>query len=266
VSGDRSLTVAPSWGSGGFTVQERGSLALAYVTVLGDLTVLGGAAASLSGCALGVSVGLTTSDGGSLSLSSTSMPFGVLVAAQAQLSGAGSTLRLTAVTVPDQPSGGVLTGTATVQADGSKASDPPDWGRSKAVAFFIVSSGPCTVSDGGRCVGRPGGYTGGDRERGEGEACAIVVGGGGGVLGACGIFDTNDGNDIVTLPDGSAHRGSDCPVGAVLAPGDSVRWAANIDNQGNQGAPWDNGCADNGLCGLPYSHSGLGGGWQICFE
>ena len=99
------------------------------------------------------------------------------------------------------------------------------------------------------------------------------IGGGGGALGACGVFDTYtdnndellDSDDFLTMPGGSTHGGSDCPGGAVLSPGDSVGWASNGYWQGNPGGSSDNGCGAKGLCGLPYSGSGLGGGWQICF-
>ena len=94
-------------------------------------------------------------------------------------------------------------------------------------------SGPCAVSEGGRCVGRPGGYLGS-------EHCEIAVGGGGGVLGACGVFDTYYG-DYVTLPDGSSHYYSDCPAGAVLAAGGSVGWTSDVNQQGNLGDAGDNG-------------------------
>ena len=114
---------------------------------------------------------------------------------------------------------------------------------------------PCAVSEGGRCVGRPGGYL-------PNEACEIAVGGGGGVLGACGVFDTY--LDRVTLPDGSRHYGSDCPAGALLAAGGSVGWASDGSYQGSVGH-YANGCDAKGLCGLPFSEDGLGGGWQICF-
>eukprot|EP01046_Picozoa_sp_COSAG06_P020093 COSAG06_NODE_1457_length_9417_cov_58.780425_4_plen_316_part_00 len=281
VSGDPSLPQAPSWGGGGFTVQERGSLALAGVAVAGAVSVLAGGdltlqsstvlsgslsvtggtaslsgstlggslsvtggTASLSGCTLEDSMRLTTFTDSSLSLASMAVPAAVLAAAQVQLSGAGSTLRLAAVTVPELPDAGELTGTMTVAADGSKAIDPPNWGLT-GTPTFVVLSGPCAVSEGGRCVGRPGGYL-------PSEACEIAVGGGGGVLGACGVFDTFRG-DYVTLPDGSSHGGSDCPAGAVLAAGGSVGWASDGSNQGNNGN------------GLPYSGNVLGGGWQICF-
>ena len=238
VSGDPSLPQAPSWGGGGFTVQERGSLALA-------------------GVSLDASVSFTVVGGGSLSLASMAVPAAVLAAAQAQLSGTGSTLLLAAVTVPELPGAGELTGTVTVGADGSRAIDPPTL-IDRLPGFFTVSSGPCAVSEGGRCVGRPGGYL-------PNEACEIAVGGGGGVLGACGVFDTEGvDNDRVTLPDGSSHGGSDCPAGAVLAAGGSVGWASDGGWQGSLGHH-DNGCVAKGLCGLPYSAHGLGGGWQICF-
>jgi len=89
---------------------------------------------------------------------------------------------------------------------------------------------PCTVSEGGHCVGRPDGY-------GPGEECAITVGGtGGGVLGPCTVFDT-DGElldtmgDYITLLGGAWHgggrqSGSDCPVGVVLVAGDALSWSS----------------------------------------
>jgi hypothetical protein len=172
------------------------------------------------------------------------VPAAVLAAAQNQLSGAGSTLRLAAVTVPEAPGAGELTGTMTVGADGSKATDPPGFGG----AYFTVSSGPCVAY--GSCVGRPGGYL-------PSEACeiAVVIGG---ALGACGVFDTDGCSsaehycDVVTLPDGSSHYGSDCPVGVVLAAGGSVGWASDAERQGNWNGR-NNGCGAKGLCGLPYS-------------
>ena len=53
----------------------------------------------------------------------------------------------------------------------------------------------------------------------------------------------------------------------MLAAGGSVGWASDGSWQGSVGynAGNNNGCGAKGLCGLPYSHAGLGGGWQICF-
>ena len=121
---------------------------------------------------------------------------------------------------------------------------------------------PCTVSEGGRCVGRPEGY-------GPSEECTItVVGTGGGVLGPCGVFDTAgvDRGDYVTLPGGARIGDSDCAVGAALAARDALSWASDGVHQGTvcEGC-YDNGCAAKGTCGLRHSHDGLGGGWQLCF-
>ena len=241
VSGDRSLAQPPLWGSGGFTVQERGSLSLTYVAF--------GSTASF------------VVTGGSLSLASMSVAAAVLGAAEGQLGGAGSVLRLSAVTVPEVPDWGVLSITTTVEADGSKTNEPatPFNGHARS-SWFSVTTGLCTISDGGRCVGRPGGY-------GSFEDCTIAVGGGGGVLGECGVFDTQNGVDYVTLPDGSRHWASDCPMGVQLAPGDSINWYSDFSWQGSVGNHWntDNGCSGAGTCGLPWSGNTIGGGWQICF-
>ena len=55
-------------GSGGFSVEERGSLALTEMLVQGAISVATGGSASLSGCTLEASARLTASGGGSLSL------------------------------------------------------------------------------------------------------------------------------------------------------------------------------------------------------
>jgi hypothetical protein len=93
------------------------------------------------------------------------------------------------------------------------------------------------------------------------------VSGGIGVLGTCSVFDTaGPAFDYLTLPDGSWHGGSDCPVGVILAPGDALTWQTDNCCQDNEaGWGYDNGCATKGTCGLPYDRSGLGGGWLICF-
>lgn len=231
VTGVRSLPHAPLWGSGGFSVQERGALTLAYVAVDGALSLVGGiltlqscvvsgnlsvtiGTARLSRCTLGDTVVATTSVGGSLSLASMAVPAAVLAAAGHRLNDAGSTLRLSAVTMAEAPMG-ELTGTMTVEADGSKAIDPPGFGA--APVFSVISGGtctayvdpsdengwtgeclrndgipPCTVAEGGRCVGRAHGY-------GPAEECTIAVGGGG-VLGDCAVFDLRGlTQDYITL-------------------------------------------------------------------
>ena len=207
----------------------------------------------------------------------------------------GSTLRLSAIIAWEAPDAGELTGTITVGADGSKATiSATPW-----PTIFGVVSGPCAVSEGGRCVGRADGY-------GPQEECVITVGGGGGVLGPCGVFDMDkNGDDYVGLCDHSqslvcldsiivppdylpccTYTRSDCPAGVALAPGDSVRWKSNSNRQGSVAGHGTNGCTAKGLCGLPWTYhgsggvvadpgypdfpngypNGLGGGWQICFE
>ena len=240
---------------------------------------------------------LSVSGAAELRLIGCIVPAAVLVAAETLLSGANSTLRLVAVTVPDAPSAGPLTGAVTVGQDGLKTIRrgdvvSPTWGLASS-PVFVVTSGPCTLTEGGRCVGRADGY-------GPGESCDITVIGGpvGGLLDGCGVFDLNayGKDDYINLPM-STHLGSDCPEGTALATGDSVSWHSNGQYQGNwdcavselrrQGTNnfgcggasvgADNGCGAKGLCGLPFTGkgpgqarsfgypSGLGGGWQTCF-
>ena len=123
---------APLWGTGSFAVQERGSLALTRI-------------------ALDASASITMS-GGSLSLASMAVPAAARSAVEHTLSGAGSTLRLDAVTMPEFPSVGARTGMMTVGADGSKTVDPPNWGAENAPTF-TVSPGHCPASGGAACSG-----------------------------------------------------------------------------------------------------------------
>ena len=283
INGDRALPQAPSWGSGGFTVQERGSVLLTYVTLeaVARLLVTGGGALRLVDCIV---------------------PSEVLSGVVTQLSGEGSTLQLSAVTVPERPDVGERTGTMTVGADGSTVVDPPNFVNFGG-PYFTVTSGPCVAYGG--CVGRPDGYL-------PNESCEIVVGDIGGVLGTCPMFDVYQ-QDGLTVPERSLpnppdcldqlHSGlqcpvescqqrppgaesgaltnyncgypqnyfhnSDCPTGAVLTPGDTLSWETNGQHQGNfgtfAGIAASNGCEEKSMCGLPYSQHDLGGGWQVCF-
>eukprot|EP01045_Picozoa_sp_COSAG04_P012453 COSAG04_NODE_839_length_9957_cov_18.873504_5_plen_419_part_00 len=250
-------------GIGGFSVQERGSLALTSILIQGAISVLAGGSASLSGCTLAASATIDLGGGGSLSLASMAVPAAVLRAAENTLNGAGSTLRLDAVAVPEVPNAGTLTGTMAVGIE-NKSIEPLDFGAlpaTSAEGAFAVASGPCTISMGGRCVGRPDGYQ-------KNEHCTITVGGGGGgALGPCPVFDTANYNDDVTLSgEERGHYGSDCPEGAALAAGDALNWTSGSSAQGSVGSyNYDNGCAAKGTCGLPYSRLGLGGGWELCF-
>ena len=257
-------------GDGEFTVQERGSLALTRLVLQSAIRVLAGGSltmhdstfsdtitvfgmASLTGCTLAASARLTASGGGSMSLALMAVPAATLRAAEDSLTGAGSTLRLDAVTWQEAPDVGELTGITTVDVDGAKSVNPPNFFG----GTFAVSSGPCTVSEGGRCVGRPEGY-------GPNEDCAITVVVGG-VLGPCPVFDLQHG---VTHPDYvNGHAESNCPEGEAHAPGDAITWHSNVAGQGSAGNEpgYHNGCAAKGTCGLPWSERGLGGGWELCF-
>ena len=110
VSGDRSLAQPPLWGSGGFTVQQRGALSLSFVA-------LGGSAAVTA---------LAVTGGGSLSLSSMAVHAEIMFYLVTHLDGAGSSVRLTAVAVPEYPALGPGTGTLVVAEGDSFASDPPE--------------------------------------------------------------------------------------------------------------------------------------------
>ena len=265
ISGDPGLVDPPSWGSGGFTVGERASLTLTHVRLSDSATgrLTDSATGQLSDWSPAMTA-LTTTDGGSLSLSLMTVPAYVLGRAQAQLSGAGSRLRLSAVTLPEYPALGELTGTMTV--GDSITIDPPFFGT-PVTGTFAVTSGPCEVSGGGRCVGRPGGFN-------VNERCNIVVGGGGGVLGPCAVFDMQL-VDYIEMPvsnDWFDFSGSDCPVGVALAHGDDLEWesgsVADREEEEEDSVSEDNGCADKGTCGLPYrrgSGAGFRGGWVICF-
>ena len=82
-------------------------------------------------------------------------------------------------------------------------------------ATFTVVSGPCTTDQGGRCVGRPSGYS-------NYEDCTITVSGAG-TLDYCPLFSTESGFDYVTI-DGSSHGGSDCPHGTLVNAASSISW------------------------------------------
>ena len=239
ISGDPNLAVAPSWGSGGFTVEEFGSLSVTNVQLdaIGAVVVV---------------------NGGSLSLANLALPAAAMYTALQGLSGIGSTLSFAEVTVPEQPDWSALTVMVTAtRVEGVPVVEPPDVIPTR----FVVISGPCTIAQSGRCVGRwPGGYL-------PNEDCEILVAGPGGALGPCPVFDTS-GPDYLTLPDGTQHSNADghyadCPAGAVLGWGQILTWHSDYRQQGY----WDGGQPGPHAIGtgLPSSGTGPGGGWQICF-
>jgi hypothetical protein len=182
------------------------------------------------------------------------LPVKALATTLGGLSGAGSRLAFKAVTVVEHPEWGSLTGMAPADHEMEFVSDH----LSNGPPSFLVLSGPCTTAfvDGNFCVGRwPGGY-------GPNEDCAIAVatsgGAAGDVLGACPVFDTQPSGgqrDYLILPDGSRHDGGDCPVGAMLAAGQSLAWQSDGDTQGNNRKRLSFNRDDD-----------PGGGWQLCFE
>eukprot|EP01051_Picozoa_sp_SAG22_P012904 SAG22_NODE_1388_length_4521_cov_13.635233_3_plen_706_part_00 len=234
----------------------------------GDVAVFG-----VTGCAFGAGAGeeppIVAAAFASLSLARLTLPTLAALGATMgglSLAGSGSRLELEGVTIverPERPLTGML-------ADGIVSDGTMSELLFGDTATFTVLSGPCTLAEGGRCVGRwPGGY-------GPNEECTIAVaaGGGGGaaggVLGGCSVFNIFPGTmwDYLALPDGSLHYpartdgsrhgytvgGAVCPAGAVLAAGQSLAWHSDHNGQGDRGGN-----------GLPYSTTGLGGGWQICF-
>lgn len=211
----------------------------------------------------------------SFSLARLALPYPAWLTGVAGQSGTGSQLILDAVTFPEQPQHGMLDGTVSVRTgEEMLVFDPPD-----LVPHFVVVSGPCTaaVVDGHMCVGRwPGGYL-------PNEHCEIQVGGAGGALGPCPVFDiSNDGccgrghdvYDYVALPDGTHYPDHDtghnhCPSTEVLAAGQTVTWQSADKFQGNDNLehhmPGTSTVPDP-MVGLPSNADvGAGGGWQICF-
>eukprot|EP01045_Picozoa_sp_COSAG04_P019454 COSAG04_NODE_1890_length_5298_cov_7.441239_2_plen_625_part_00 len=313
VSANIDTATSESLVLGTVSLWSAGPVALTGTTIENGISVTYDTQLSLSGCTLGERWARVRKPGatypntadwatldigysGSLSLASMDVPLALLVAAEYtrvldyttdQNIRQPSALSLDNVNVPELAAIGRLSGTLTRRGD-SAYFDPPDtfFGHI-TTGTFTVTAGPCTVSDGGRCVGRPRGYR-------PNEQCAIAVGGGGGVLGPCPIFDldSQSGKDYVTLPgeEWPGHGGSDCPVGVALAPGDAIAWTSDGSIQGSVGcngcAKWVNqyctgstdccygcnGCAQPpsgrpgmGTCGEPLSQDGEGGGWKLCF-
>eukprot|EP01050_Picozoa_sp_SAG11_P001297 SAG11_NODE_55_length_19449_cov_28.630135_6_plen_246_part_00 len=244
---------------------------------MGDLVVSAGQNARVLSAAAGATLAfagtVVVGGGGSLAVANLALSLQAFNTAVLGLSGVGSRLALEAVTVPEHPEWGALTGTLTAAADGEGRTST---GNIPNPLFFIVVSGPCTtaVVDGHSCVGRwPGGY-------GVNEHCDIlVVGGGGGAaggaLGPCPVFDistvTGYGGDALALPGGTEYNGANCPAGAPLAVGDALTWTSDWAAQGNIPASdiamhSEYVVALGGNVGLPRNmHYGAGGGWQICF-
>jgi hypothetical protein len=269
VSGQRARVVGTTRSTltfaGGVTVADGGALTLdaggistfsGQVAVTGALTLGGGGSVAFGG-------GVTVADGGALTLGSPlTLVDGVTAlwdlansAGHASFESAGVTLadahgatlctatgafpgdvRLTHLTVAGQAAFGA---SATLSRDAYGA-------VSGLTGGFVSASGPCTLTEGGRCVSR--GRFNACRQ----EQCNIVVGWGG-TLGACPRFslvNNQDGpwHNRLTIGGTRYSNPRSCPAGVHLAPGSTITW-------------------DTGGCGTntnDYSGS-TGAGWEICF-
>jgi hypothetical protein len=233
ISGDPGLSEAPIWGSGGFTVAERGMLLLTHVR-LGPRTC---ASAGVDGRLIMRQVPLASS---SLFMTISMSSYAVVT--------------LDRVTVNDHPEWGELTA-QSVTSDSSLNSlllSTVDATRPS----FAVHNGPCAVY--GQCVGRPAGYM--PDERCEIEAIL------GGTLAPCRIFDTDGGGDpiVLTWQGSASFSGLNCPAGRQLQAGEIITWSSSESWQGDDTG--DQHAVENG--GLPRSKTAhvMGGGWELCFE
>ena len=139
-------------------------------------------------------------------------------------------------------------------------------------------SGPCTVAEGGRCVGRQDGYL-------SNEDCTIFTTGSG-TLGPCPAFDTSGSAgydsaivyDFLEIGTTQAFSGMAwqlgllvysgdqlstglCPAGVSLPTNTMITWHSDSGQQGGYGCD-----QHSEVCGAPYSSNALGGGWQVCFS
>ena len=110
------------WGSGSFEVQPMGELVLAHVVLAGRLVVSGGIV-RLEACVVNNKAELTVEAKGRLTISSTKLSLTALgpLVSGANLKGEGSRVSLVRVTVPENPSMGLLMGSITA---GKDAKDP----------------------------------------------------------------------------------------------------------------------------------------------
>eukprot|EP01051_Picozoa_sp_SAG22_P000595 SAG22_NODE_17_length_32684_cov_34.234095_8_plen_587_part_00 len=201
VSGGSSLSLQRATGSVSGLQVDSSSFSLdasSTVSLSGAVAVAGaGSVCILAGCTIADSASLAVSDGGqltiiggeigaqfevgggTLSLQGVSISASVLAGVTA-VNVAGSEVQLRAVSVTEHPEWGLLAGTVTIGADSLSTS--ADGALQQVLGMlpgtFVVRSGPCTVSDGGRCVGQPHGYNAHD-------TCEIGVAGSGGLLELC---------------------------------------------------------------------------------
>jgi hypothetical protein len=124
---------------------------------------------------------------------------------------------------------------------------------------FTVNSGPCTLSHGGNCVGRPSQYS-------ASETCSISSNRAGSVEN-CPVFNTERGYDFLNI-DGTNYDGSNCPRGFSLSTRSTISWESDGSVAGDgweicagDAADDSNSCryANDGEC-----DDGSTGGTQYC--
>ena len=86
---------------------------------------------------------------------------------------------------------------------------------------FIVSSGPCTATDGGRCVGRRNGYS-------DNEDCVIKARRSATVA-SCPVFSTEEPADYLAI-DGVQYSKTSCPLGKVISAASAISWHSDYSN------------------------------------
>ena len=191
---------------GSFLVQERGQLSLARVDLIGVES-------------------LTMEDGAVVELNTMNVPQQVLLSVfNSAASAVGAArVRLTDITVVEDPAAGPMTGTLRVGAHGARTLDPPDFVSFGSPSFSVNATGPCAamVSDGGLCITHP-------PDDSCTEAFVYVVGG----VGQLECTPGQDpGTDVLTFRRSGGQTyaaGQACPPAgtSTLIAGDVIKWEA----------------------------------------
>eukprot|EP01047_Picozoa_sp_COSAG01_P013589 COSAG01_NODE_643_length_14566_cov_31.994194_6_plen_1969_part_00 len=124
---------------------------------------------------------------------------------------------------------------------------------------FLVRSGPCTLSNGGRCVGRPNGHS-------INEHCVIEVSAST-RIDSCPKFQTEENYDWLSLAGATCigadktgcYSGSTCPTGSPISPATPLQWISDFSITGSGWeicapvcsslADWLQGCAPCNVTG-----------------
>jgi hypothetical protein len=218
----------------GVAVATGGSLALEGPLTLRDgVAALWALATSAGGASLGGG-GVTLADAQGVTLGRVAGAF-------------PGDVRLTQLTAAGQAAFGARAANATLSRDAHGALTASGMPSN----YFVRASGPCELSQGGRCARR------GRYDLCAGEQCDLVVGWGG-ALGACPTFDLSDnapanhltvsgtqytGTARTPSPYPGIHR--HCPQGAQVAAGATITW--DVTPLGCRG------------------HHYYRDGWEICF-